>query len=101
MSGTICRPRTVYGRTVTWCPTCGRRRRMAGLMAAWYPTVLGCTACGDAWAEGERMERPFAPGWRRRHAATYRRWWDEGCRWDAAMRRVMQEVRREIESDDE
>lgn len=48
------------------CPTCERPRRMLGSYAEWYGTTWTCAGCGDQWSEGERSERPFAPGWRRR-----------------------------------
>lgn len=48
------------------CPTCERPRRMLGEHAEWYGTTWTCAGCGDQWVDGERLERPFAPGWRKR-----------------------------------
>jgi len=48
------------------CPTCERPRRMHGWHVEWYGVTWTCAGCGDSWADGERIERPFAPGWRRR-----------------------------------
>ena len=48
------------------CPTCQRPRRMLGEHAEWYGTTWTCCGCGDSWQDGERLERPFAQGWRRR-----------------------------------
>lgn len=47
------------------CPTCERPRRMLGEHAEWYGTTWTCTGCGDRWQDGEMLERPFSPGWRR------------------------------------
>jgi hypothetical protein len=51
---------------VNFCPTCERPRRMYGRFVEWYGVDLICAGCGDEWHAGERAERPFAPGWRRR-----------------------------------
>ena len=51
---------------VNACPTCERPRRMLGEFAEWYGTTWTCAGCGDSWQDGERGERPFAPGWRKR-----------------------------------
>ena len=48
------------------CPTCERPRRMLGQYQEWYGTTLTCAGCGDQWSDGERHDRPFAPGWRRK-----------------------------------
>jgi transposase-like protein len=56
---------------VNHCPTCDRPRRMLGRFVEWYGTRWTCSGCGDSWNDGEREERPFAPGWRKegiRHA---------------------------------
>jgi hypothetical protein len=50
---------------VNWCPTCERPRRMLAQFQEWYGTHWTCAGCGDSWQEGERLERPFCPGWRR------------------------------------
>jgi hypothetical protein len=59
-------PKTTHFCGVNQCPTCDRPRRMLGSFAEWYGTTWTCTGCGDQWQDGERLERPFAPGWRRR-----------------------------------
>lgn len=51
---------------VNECPTCARPRRMLGEHAEWYGTTWTCAGCGDSWSDGERIERPFVPGWRQR-----------------------------------
>lgn len=56
-------------RRVTMCPTEERRRRIVGWSQDWYSTVWTCCGCGDSWSDGERMERPFARGWRQRAIA--------------------------------
>jgi hypothetical protein len=59
---------TRYSHTwcaVNDCPTCERPRRMLAQFQEWYGTTWTCAGCGDRWMDGERGERPFAPGWRR------------------------------------
>jgi len=58
-----------YSKTwcaVNQCPTCKRPRRMLGRSQEWYGTTWTCAGCGDKWQDGERLERPFSPGWRRK-----------------------------------
>jgi hypothetical protein len=52
-----------------YCPTCERDRRMFSLYYEWYGALTTCAGCGEQWSDGERLERPFCPGWRRRNAA--------------------------------
>jgi hypothetical protein len=61
-------PRGRYFAAVNECPTCERPRRMLGWHVEWYGTTWTCAGCGDQWQDGERLERPFAPGWRQRNA---------------------------------
>ena len=60
----ICRPELFPLRRITHCSTCNRRRRFAGLDAPWYGVTWTCCGCGDSWADGERLQRPFRRGWR-------------------------------------
>jgi hypothetical protein len=46
---------------------------MLGLFAEWYGTTWTCCGCGDEWQDGEMLERPFAPGWRKRNVEYARR----------------------------
>ncbi len=62
----INRPEVELSCQLNDCPTCERPRRMFGSFAEWYGTTWTCAGCGDQWSDGERHERPFAPGWRRR-----------------------------------
>jgi hypothetical protein len=50
---------------VNYCPTCERPRRMLGQHQEWYGVDWTCAGCGEQWSDGERIERPFCPGWRR------------------------------------
>ncbi len=57
-------------RSYTWpvyglCPTCERRTLFARNLTPWLGSIDTCTHCGDAWCEEGRMERPFAPAWRK------------------------------------
>ena len=63
--GYICRP------TIEWvfyrdqpCPVCGYAVGLVGAYQEWYGTTMTCLACGDEWADGEILERPFMRGWR-------------------------------------
>ena len=69
MSTHICAPPTFNYRTISFCPTCGCRRRMLVECAAWWGTTWTCLTCGDGWAEEGRLPRPFARGWRGREVA--------------------------------
>ncbi|MBY4721014.1 MULTISPECIES: hypothetical protein [Ralstonia] len=52
------------------CPTCLRPRRMFSRYFEWYGASLTCAGCGEEWADGEMLERPFMVGWRDKN----RRW---------------------------
>ena len=67
-----CPPTTLFCG-VNECPTCQRQRRMLGAFAEWYGTTWTCAGCGDSWADGEQLERPFARGWRQRSIRHARR----------------------------
>ena len=59
---------TRYSETwcaVNDCPTCERPRRMLGQFQEYYGTTWTCAGCGDQWQDGEMLERPFCPGWRK------------------------------------
>ena len=60
-------PKGDHFAQVNTCPTCERPRRMLGWCVEWHGTTWTCAGCGDQWTDGERHERPFAPGWRRRN----------------------------------
>ena len=60
-------PKIEYIAAVNDCPVCERPRRMLGRFAEWYGTTWTCSGCGDEWGDGERLERPFSPGWRSRN----------------------------------
>lgn len=78
---TICRPSTINVRKILDCPTCKQRRRFAGFDSPpWYGITLTCCACGDTWTDGERMERPFARGWRVKSAAKAKATWATAVR---------------------
>ncbi len=59
-------PQGEYFAAVNECPTCDRPRRMLGWFVDWYGTTWTCAGCGDKWQDGEMLERPFSPGWRRK-----------------------------------
>lgn len=69
----INRPAVESFCAVNHCPVCDRPRRMLGQHAEWYGTTWTCAGCGDKWADGERLERPFAAGWRRQNIERARR----------------------------
>lgn len=77
-------------RHIRLCPTEGRRRRMVREYGSlWYADTLTCLGCGDAWAGGERMPRPFARGWRKERITRARRDWRR-ARTSATMGRASQ-----------
>lgn len=55
------------------CPTCERQRRALYQFQEWYGGTVTCAGCGDMWQDGERLERPFAPGWRKQSIEHARR----------------------------
>lgn len=59
-------PKAEHFAAVNMCPTCERQRRMLGAFVEWYGTTWTCAGCGDSWQDGERLERPFCAGWRRK-----------------------------------
>jgi hypothetical protein len=69
----INRPKTESFCALNHCPVCERPRRMLGQFAEWYGTTWTCCGCGDEWQDGEMLERPFAPGWRKRNVEHARR----------------------------
>lgn len=48
------------------CPTCAKATRFVEIHVPWYGWTSSCLRCGDSWQDGERLERPFARGWRPR-----------------------------------
>ncbi|MCW2899777.1 MAG: hypothetical protein JWO67_2042 [Streptosporangiaceae bacterium] len=72
----INRPDTIAVRRVTHCPTCEQDRRFSGEAAFWYSPIWTCLGCGDAWGDGERMERPFKPRWRQENRRRAAETWD-------------------------
>jgi hypothetical protein len=70
------------------CPTCERRRYFVMMHTPWYGVSGTCLHCGDSWEDGERLERPFVPGWRNRAIRDardrYRRHRDRLAKGDAA-----------------
>lgn len=72
-------------RRVNVCPTCKQRRRIAGAdRGAWSGVIWTCCGCGDQWADGKMLERPFRPRWRRENIAAAKVTWDEAGQYTAA-----------------
>lgn len=47
------------------CPSCKRSRALFyGWRQDWYGWHLTCCDCGEQFADGEWLERPWCPGWR-------------------------------------
>ena len=47
------------------CPSCKRKKaQFYGWFQEWYGWALTCTECGEKFADGEWLERPWCPGWR-------------------------------------
>ena len=61
----INRPRYIeVKQPAIFCTTCQARRRQLCTLEAWYGVYRTCLTCGERWGDGERLERPFARGWR-------------------------------------
>lgn len=45
---------------------CNVPREMLAEHEEWYGWTLTCLTCGDSWQDGQRSERPFERGWRKR-----------------------------------
>ena len=50
-----------------YCPTCDCRTYKVGFFRGWIGVNLTCLKCGEEWADGERLERPFMPRWREKN----------------------------------
>ena len=47
------------------CPSCRRQNaKFYGWRQDWYGWTITCTECGEMFADGEWLERPWSPGWR-------------------------------------
>jgi hypothetical protein len=60
-----------------YCPTCQWRTTHLEEWREWYGWLLTCLACGDMWADGERLPRPFAPRWREQNIERAKKRWRE------------------------
>lgn len=61
---------------VRTCPVCQREAHLVGATQDWYDTTWTCCRCGDSWAGGELLPRPFVRGWRQEAIrGACRRWW--------------------------
>lgn len=57
------------------CPVCHKRSVILSWFYEWYGASSTCLRCGDKWADGELMPRPFARGWRQRNIEEAKRTW--------------------------
>jgi hypothetical protein len=58
------------------CPFCQHEAHLIGHVQEWYDTMWHCCRCGDGWAGGEMLPRPFRPGWRPQAIREAQRaWW--------------------------
>ena len=76
---------------VEYCPTCEQPRRMLYRLRAWLGPDWTCLSCGERFCEEGRMERPFAPAWRRRNIEEARSFWERHGRKRLSMREVLAE----------
>jgi len=50
------------------CPSCERENAQFYAWAQeWYGWHLTCLECGEQFADGEWLERPWSPGWREKN----------------------------------
>lgn len=69
-------------RVVQNCPVCKQRRRMVvKFMGVWYAPHVTCCGCGDTWAEGELLPRPFVRAWRRDAIGKAKALWPTAMSW--------------------
>ena len=57
------------GLETRYCPTCKTERGFLLVHYEWYGWDETCLFCGDRWADGQMIERPFLRGWRAQHVA--------------------------------
>lgn len=57
-------PKSSYIQERRECPICGKHTRIVGYFQHWYGMTWTCMTCGDMWADGEILPRPFKRGWR-------------------------------------
>lgn len=66
----ICRPDIQDVRLVqAHCPTCNKMRYFCGWFQEWYGWHDTCLGCGDQWQDGDMLDRPFRPRWRKENIA--------------------------------
>jgi hypothetical protein len=58
-----------------FCPTCGKRRFFVGWFEDWYGWYFTCLRCGERFADGEMMERPFTPKWRQHNIESIKKFY--------------------------
>lgn len=85
-------PTTHWGRGIVHCPTCDRRRRFVVFFQAWYGGTWTCCGCGDSFADGQRLPRPFKRGWRAESIRSARRRWSTSGPWRDAARRSAEDA---------
>jgi len=74
---TICSPTwSKVRQPVLWCFNCKVNRRCLSLFQEWYGWTITCLTCGDSWADGEVLERPFQRGWRKEAVARAKELWE-------------------------
>ncbi len=66
---------TITKMPVVYCWTCEKRRRALLQFQEWYGWTGTCLTCGEMWQDGEMLERPFRPRWRKDNiAAAWNAW---------------------------
>lgn len=58
------------------CPMCQCITEHVTRDGGYWGYERHCCRCGDSWCDGELLERPFRPRWRRDSIASARRLWD-------------------------
>ena len=57
------------------CPICKVRSVFLSWFTDWYGWDSVCLRCGDQWADGELLPRPFARGWRQSNIEHAKKRW--------------------------
>jgi hypothetical protein len=58
------------------CPSCQCITETVTQDGGYWGFEIMCCRCGDAWLDGELLERPFRRGWRADRIRVHRRLWD-------------------------
>ena len=91
-------PRSFIARTIQRCFNCEKNRRVVAWLYEWHDPMFRCCACGDGWGGGERAERPFERGWRKKEIARAKAAWATGKTWKEAAADLWEHIKPHLEA---